>query len=201
MEAFDISADVEPINIYLNGDKPTNFGAGIELLMNDKNKSSSTMKVDLGDLDKLENDLNDLSTVQLDSSNFDPLPIKLQRDPQPQFKQEIPDPLKVSFDNDSKVGSSTVESVGKTNTWDGFMKFNEVPVMDKPMKSLSEREQKRKKRQMLKSIAEWESKGWIKDSSRLSIDSSYEDVEDEYETALEDKRKREIPLRFSKIGC
>ena len=191
MEAFDISADVEPININLNGDKPTNFGTGIELLMNDKNKSSTTMKVDLGDLDKLENDLNDLSTVQLDSSNFDPIPIKLQTGPQPQFNQEIPDPLKVSFDNDSKVGSSTLDSVGKTNTWDGFMKFNEVPVIDKPITSLSEREQKRKKRQMLKAIAEWESKGWIKDSSRLSIDSSYEDIEDEYETALEDKRKRD----------
>ena len=191
MEAFDITGDIEPININLNVDKPTNFGTGIELLMNDKNKSSSTMKVDLGDLDKLENDLNDLSSVQLDSTNFDPTPIKLQTEPQPQFNQEIPDPLKVSFDNDSKVGSSTVESVGKTNTWDGFMKFNEVPVMDKPMKSLSEREQKRKKRQMLKSIADWESKGWIKDSSRLSIDSSYEDIEDEYETALEDKRKRD----------
>ena len=63
--------------------------------------------------------------------------------------------------------------------------------MDKPIKSLSEREQKRKKRQMLKSIADWESKGWIKYSSRLSIDSSYEDIEDEYETALEDKRKRD----------
>ena len=191
MEAFDITADVEPININLNGDKSTNFGSGIELLMNDKNKGSSTMKVDLGDLDKLENDLNDLSTVHLDSSNFDPIPIKLQTDPQPQFNQEIPDPLKVSFDNDSKVGSSTVDSVGKTNTWDGFMKFNEVPVMDKPMTSLNDREKKRKKRQMLKSIAEWESKGWIKDSSRLSIDSSYEDIEDEYETALEDKRKRD----------
>ena len=59
MEAFDITGDIEPININLNVDKPTNFGTGIELLMNDKNKSSSTMKVDLGDLDKLENDLND----------------------------------------------------------------------------------------------------------------------------------------------
>ena len=72
MEAFDITGDVEPININLNVEKPTNFGTGIELLMNDKNKSSSTMKVDLGDLDKLENDLNDLSSVWLDSSNFDP---------------------------------------------------------------------------------------------------------------------------------
>lgn len=193
MEAIDITGDIEPININFNSDKPTNFGSGIELLMNDKNKSSSSnTKVDLGDLDALESDLNNLSSIDLNSSNFDPTPLKLQTDPiESSVKVDIPDPLKVSFENDSKVGSSTLDSVGKTNTWDGFMKFNNVPAMDRPVPSLSERDRKRKKRQMLKSIQDWESKGWIKDSSRLTVESSYEDIEDEYESALEDKRKRD----------
>ena len=194
MEAIDIG--IEPININLNVDKPTNFGAGIELLMNEKNKSSSSnTTIDLGELDKLESDLNNLSTIELNNSNFNPSPLKLSTEPiempQPNIVKETIDPLKVSFESDSKVGSSTVDSIGKTNTWDGFMKFNDVPSAGEPIPTLNDRERKRKKRQMLKSISEWETKGWIKDSSRLSIESSFDDIEDEYETALEDKRKRD----------
>ena len=62
-------SDLEPITIDLdesNNGKSTNFGGGIELLMNEKNKGAShTTNIDLGDVDKLENDLNDLSSINL----------------------------------------------------------------------------------------------------------------------------------------
>ena len=47
-----------------SGLKSANFGPGIELLMNEKSKSSDKLNDDihLDDLDDLEKDLNDLTT-------------------------------------------------------------------------------------------------------------------------------------------
>ena len=74
-------SDLEPITIDLddpNNTKTTNFGGGIELLMNEKNKGPSHVtNIDLGDVDKLENDLNDLSNINLTKDNFDPKPINI----------------------------------------------------------------------------------------------------------------------------
>ena len=70
MEAIDIGLDnLEQISLNFNDDvsnsSSVNFGTGIELLMNDKKKSSGNTVIELGELDKLENDLNDSSTFQL----------------------------------------------------------------------------------------------------------------------------------------
>jgi len=56
---------------------------------------------------------------------------------------------------------------------------------------LSDREKRRKKRAMIKKLEEWKEKGHIKNASHFTLDSNYEEVEDEYETALEDKRKKD----------
>ena len=68
MEVIDIGlSDLEPVSFSLHendsSSKPSvNFGPGIELLMNDKVKSGSgSTSVDLGDLDKLANELDELS--------------------------------------------------------------------------------------------------------------------------------------------
>ena len=71
MESIDLDS-LEPISINLDDKKETNFGGGIELLMNERKVSTQNTKIDLGDIDKLENDLNDLSTINLDSTNFQP---------------------------------------------------------------------------------------------------------------------------------
>ena len=61
MEVIDIGLD----DINVSGSNPsTNFGGGIELLMNDKKRSSSnSTKIDLEELDNLENELNALSGI------------------------------------------------------------------------------------------------------------------------------------------
>ena len=65
MEVIDIGLDdLEPVSFNLQEDEPysVNFGPGVELLMNDKKMSSnSSTKVDMNDLDNLENELNDLT--------------------------------------------------------------------------------------------------------------------------------------------
>ena len=74
MEVIDIGLDnLEPVTFNLQEDKPNessssndqpsvNFGPGVELLMNDKQiPANASTKVDMADLDKLEDELNDLS--------------------------------------------------------------------------------------------------------------------------------------------
>ncbi len=163
--------------------RATNFGSGIELLMNDKMKSSSaSTRIDLGELNNLENELNELSK----SSTTDTKSI---------FgfsKYESPNTSKQET-TDSKVGGATVESIGNTKTWDGFAKMSEVPTnaFDADRTSLSDREKRRKKRAMIKNLETWHEKGVLKSISHFTMDSNYEEVEDEYESALEDKRKRD----------
>jgi len=82
--------------------------------------------------------------------------------------------------------------MGNTKTWDGFTKINEIQQTSHSSSSnLSDREKRRKKRMMIKKIEEWYEKGLIKNNPHFNIESNYEEVEDEYETALEDKRKKD----------
>ena len=72
MEVIDLGInDLEQVSLNLNepSNKPSvSFGGGIELLMNDKKKSSSAMNLNLGELDSLENELNEL-TGNLSNNN------------------------------------------------------------------------------------------------------------------------------------
>ena len=76
--------------------------------------------------------------------------------------------------------------------------MNEVPSVNYTS-NMSDREKKKKKRMMLKKMDEWYEKGHTKESSSLNIDSSFEEIEDEYETIMEEKRKR-ILLNYKDGG-
>ena len=193
MEVIDLNS-LDPITMHIgeSNTKTTNFGSGIELLMNDKMKSSSSStKIDLGELDSLENELNELSSMNMPAatstenksiSGFFG------------FNRSEP-PINTNMDTtDSKLGGATVDSIGNTKTWDGFSKLNEVPLGGgggNAGAGLNDREKRRKKRTMIKNLEQWHEKGLIKNISRFTMDSSYEEVEDEYEGALDDKRKRD----------
>ena len=43
---------------------------------------------------------------------------------------------------------------------------------------------------MLKKLEEWKDKG-MKDSGNFSMDSNYDEIEDEYEGAMEEKRRKD----------
>lgn len=203
MEVIDIGADsLDAISINLNDSRSSvNFGSGIELLMNDKKKSASVnLDADLGNLDSLEAELNELSGVggggttktvnssigNIASNFFGNLG----------FNSGHEDSKQVRFDsnddrNDSKLGSATSDTNDSAKTWDGFIKTSEVPSVSSSSARMSDREKRRKKRAMIKKLEEWKDKGLIKNMSHFTLDSNYEEVEDEYETALEDKRKKD----------
>ena len=143
----------------------SNYGSGIELFMNDKVKSSShSTKIDLGDLNAMENEMNELSSKSETKTNSDTKSIF-----------GISNPF-----TDSKVGNATAESIGNTKTWDGFAKMSEVPNNDNAQPtSMNDREKRRKKRAMIKNLELWHEKGILKSISRFTMDSNYEEVADE----------------------
>jgi hypothetical protein len=203
MEEIEFS-DLEPISINFNDKPKTSFGSGIELLMNDKVKnSSSATTIDLGELDRLEDELNELSQSNTSAPNassssenktFSNL-FGFSKQPENNTQN-----IRINMDDentDSHLGQATMDSIGNTKTWDGFTKLNEVPLYN-PSKSassssssLNEREKRRKKRAMIKALEQWQERGIVKQISHFNIDSNYDEVEDEYESALEDKRKRD----------
>lgn len=220
MEIIDIGlSDLEPISMdFGNSSKPSvNFGTGIELLMNDKKKSSSSsMNIDLGELDKLEDELNELSganqntskSVSYSTSSSSNAGTSGETKTLSGFASNLFNFGSSSMGsmgaslglggsssaddkNDSNVGHATVESIGNSKTWDGFSKMNEVPLSGSALPKMNDREKRRKKRAMIKKLEEWYEKGLIKHSSHFNMDSVFEEVEDEYETALEDKRKKD----------
>jgi len=186
MEVIDLGlSDLDPISIQLTDEPSSSFGGGIELLMNDKKKAPTTsMNIDLGELDKLENELNSLSASNNETKSiggFGGFFGSSSSNSNSSHKET----------NDSNLGQATADSMGNTKTWDGFAKINEIPATPSAATSLSDREKRRKKRLMIKKIEEWYEKGLIKNNPHFTIDSNYEEVEDEYETALEDKRKKD----------
>jgi hypothetical protein len=188
MQEFNID-DLEPINIRFSDDiqnNSTNFGTGAELLMNDKKRSSSysNTNIDLGELDKLEEELNELSNNNQSSNNGNTKTLRGFASNLFNFGS------KTEENNDSKLGTATANSVsGVTKSFDGFSKMNDVPVNFSSNPTTSEREKRRKKRMMIRKLEEWQQSGKVKNISNFNIDSVFEEVEDEYESALEDKRK------------
>ena len=209
MDVIDIGASNigDPISINVNEKStiPSNvsFGSGIELLMNDKNKSSSndSIKIDLGDLNDLENELNELTsdsqTKNETTQNKDAKTLTGMASDLfglggfSKTNDTTSEPLKMNLDSTtSNIGQATSESIGNSKTWDGFSKMNDVPSMPS-MPSMSDREKRRKKRMILKKMEDWYAKGQVKQNSDLNMDSSYEEIEDEYETIMEEKRKKD----------
>jgi hypothetical protein len=206
MEAINLN-DLEPINISLGGMETSksmsSLGEGMELLMNDKKSvDTSKTKIDLGELDKLEEELNDLSSVNIQSNFTSSNPDLKTVDTNNSFGGFAKSMFGVNenknvepvTNNDSKLGSSTAESMGtQSKTWDGFTKLSGMGGDSKPSSSnnMTDREKRRKKRMMLKHLDDWHEKGIIKNMSKLTLDSNYDEIEDEYEGALDDKRKRD----------
>jgi hypothetical protein len=220
MEVIDLGLDnLEPISLNLSDDftdkslstaaPSVNFGGGLEFLMNDKHKSPSgssnrgnNINIDLGELDNLEKELNNLSssttkTINTGGSNGTTKTVSGfggfgnffgfgGSGSEPAAPAAAP-----AVDTDSNLGHATSDSMGNTKTWDGYSKVNEVPLPSVKATSMTDRERRRKKRAMIKKLEEWYEKGTIKSHSHFNMDSNYEEVEDEYETAMEDKRKKD----------
>ena len=205
MEVVDIDLDnipFSPETTMNSSSRPSvSFGSGIELLMNEKKKSSSSStKINLDDLDNLENELNDLSSAKTSvpessSSNSNSGDSKMLSG-LGGFKNLFSFGGKdtTSSSDPIQLGQATKEtSSSSSKTWDGFSKMNDdIPKEGiRSSANMTDREKRRKKRIMIKKLEEWGEKGTYKNGSQFNMESNFEEVEDEYEGALEEKRKKD----------
>ena len=172
------------------------LGAGIELLMNDKMKSdskkSASSDIDINDLNELEDELNDLSGP---SKNFNEArsdifsnPIKLNTMDNDDDDDDIAMPTE-----SLNIGQSTASAGDENNkTWDGYGKFNNVPINPDVKQSkepqLSKEETLREKFKYLQKLEAIEKKG-VHLTKKYSMESSLLEMKGEYESHVEEREK------------
>lgn len=168
--------------------KSSNFGGGLELLMNDKIKEGKkpTSDIELDDLNTLENELNDL-VDEMPSSSFKPKS-DMFGGPSVSFSEPS-----IKFSSDSGLGTSTSQTENDSKTWDGYGKFNNIPLNpDKVLPSepkLSKEEMLREKFRYLRKLEALEKKG-VELSKKYSMESSLQEMMGEYETIMDEKSKQ-----------
>ena len=164
----------------------SNFGGGLELLMNDKIKSKPTSDINLDDLNNLENELNNL-VDDTPSNSYKPRS-DLFSEPGSIFDTKP----SVKF-SDSTIGQSTSQTESDNKTWDGFGKFNNIPLNpDKNTSTepkLTKEEQLREKFKYLRKLEALEKKG-VELSKKYTMDSPLLEMQGEYETIMDEKSKQ-----------
>ena len=212
--------------------KSANFGGGIELLMNEKNKGDKKFasSIDIEDITNLENELNELSettntntnsnTNSNSNTNFNSLANDTNKtiesnstNKEIKYKQDTGSAQKKSIFGDlfggSKNDGAQVKPVTKNNdtdninlgkstanmnenkTWDGFGKFNNIPVnLDKTQQKpeLTKEEELKEKFKYLRKLDDLEKKG-VSLSKRYNMDSNLNEMIGEYETIIAEKEK------------
>ena len=198
-DIIDISMDFDNF-----GKSKGNFGGGIELLMND-NKSSShrlTSDIDIDDLNNLENELNGLANdtapitntfeSNLFESNLFGVKNNYNDNSSVRFNEE---PAIHIFNdkNNNNLGQSTANTSSESKTWDGYGKFNNIPINpDQRMYSepkLSKDETLKEKFKYLRMLEALEKKG-IELTKKYNIDSNLQEMMGEYEMIKEENSKK-----------
>uniref|UniRef100_A0A6C0E3D9 Uncharacterized protein n=1 Tax=viral metagenome TaxID=1070528 RepID=A0A6C0E3D9_9ZZZZ len=179
-------------NTNTSGLRSSNFGGGIELLMNDKKKDlhAPSSDIDIEDLNNLENELNDLANNDVPSSlprdfNSGMFGTKFNYDDKPSVRfDEAPS---------SNIGVSTAETADDRKTWDGYGKFNNIPINpDKQVSSqpqLTKEELLREKFKYLRKLEALEKKG-VELTKKYTMESSLAEMQGEYEMIMEEKTKQ-----------
>jgi len=191
-------------------DKPSvNFGGGIELLMNEKKKVSSS-DIGLGELSDLENELNDLtkdinnvkSIENTRSAIFNSAINSIKGDKlneSQSFYNATDHNLKTSGDlknlSDIKkesdapaVGEATAKNVYSDNkSWDGYGKFNNIPTSAHGTEpALTKEELIREKFKYLRKLEELERKG-ANLTKKYTMESPLAELQGEYEMIISEK--------------
>ena len=186
-----LSIENDSDNEIENSKPSVNFGTGIELLMNDKNinEKKSSQNIEIDDITKLEDELNDLTTSNTVSKEK-----KLFTNIFSDEKKNGENIKIVTENNNSEKEDNLGKSTSKLNenkSWDGFGKFNNIPtnidsVNKKP--ELTREEEMREKFKYIRKLEELEKKG-VSLSKRYNMDSDLQEMIGEYETIVSEKEK------------
>jgi hypothetical protein len=197
-KTININSSIEEIKI--GGAKSSNFGTGIELLMNDKKKlngnSGLSSDFDINDLNNLEDELNELTipdgrkNIKEARSDIFYSGIKLKEDD----THSIPD-LDSPPPEVINLGQSTKEqSNDEKKTWDGYGKFNNIPINPdfnkiKVEPQMSREEQLKEKFTLLQKLEILEKKG-IKLTKKYDMESNLLEMKGEYESIISEKQNK-----------
>lgn len=196
------------------GRKSSNFGGGLELLMNDKFKSggdkNASTNIHLDDITSLEDDLRDMDSSsssrnvkEMRSDLFGSGPSSSSSS---SFHVNKHDSLSnsigggMNYDegtssgmNNGGIGASTALFDDDKPTWDGFGKFSNVPIHpDVPIDSqpqLTKEELLREKFKYIKKLEDLEKKG-IRLTKKYDMESSLSEMKGEYESHVEERERR-----------
>lgn len=207
-DIIDISMDFD------NFDEPrtsssASFGGGIELLMNDQKAnsriSSSAADITVDDLDNLETELNNLtaennnynnsnSSSNSNSNNntfFGLFGNNNDSKPSVSFSEEPS--IRMVDDERPNLGHYTASADTDAKTWDGYGKFNHVPINpDAHISSepkLSRDELMREKFKYLRKLEALEKKG-VELTKKYNMESNLQEMMGEYEMIMEEKTKQ-----------
>ncbi len=198
----------------LNETASSNFGGGMELLMNKSHTAKmggGSTNIGLSDLDDLENELNDLGNVHSDNGGSSNKPNGVSFQPS---RDDMDDTgsvhLNIHEDHDIPLdlGSGT-SNINTDKTWDDYGKYNEIPghgsgsygasssgygsASGAPAgPRLSKDEQDKEKYKMIREMEDWERKsnGKIQLSKKYTMESPFHEVKIEYDALKEDAGKK-----------
>ena len=118
-------------NNHFKESRTTNFGGGLEFLMNDKIKDAKpTSDIDLDDLNNLENELNEL-TDDIPTHSFKSKSDMFNSNSSSNNNFEDSNNFSgsVRFNDEPSIGlaaSSGATNLDEGKTWDGYGKFNNI---------------------------------------------------------------------------
>uniref|UniRef100_A0A6C0BYN8 Uncharacterized protein n=1 Tax=viral metagenome TaxID=1070528 RepID=A0A6C0BYN8_9ZZZZ len=171
--------------------KSVNFGPGVEMLMN-QSKVSSSPKSDLplSDINSLELNISEKPPVKKENANSvrnkifgigEPKSILKKPDISSEIKTNISEPiLKKATEKDGN------------STWDGFKKFNDIPVNPeaKPVArpTMTPQDLLKEKLLYLRRLESVEKKG-VRLTKKYTMDSNLDEMKGEYEMIISEKEK------------
>jgi len=173
--------------------RSVNFGPGAEMLMNAgrasrQNSPKSDIQLsELKGLDDISEPKRNPKEVRAKAFAMGPI--------EPTIKLNISEPINTPPMpiNSSGLGNSTAKEVKKEETWDGFQKFNEIPV--DPVKQVPETpvltpEQTLKEKFVyIRKLEALDKKG-VQISKKYSMDDSLDEMKGEYEMIKSEQQKK-----------
>lgn len=172
-DIIDISMDFnDDWNKSSSNFSSSNFGSGIELLMNEKRgETKVSNNIQFEDITDLEEDLNNLANST--SNMYD-------------------NSSHVRFNNNT-LGESTINLDTSDKTWDGYGKFNDIPIDPEinipSVPKMSANEILKEKIKYLRKFEALEKKG-VQFSKKYDMDSNLDEMKGEYEMIMDDKSKQ-----------
>jgi hypothetical protein len=202
-EIIDIGIDTLDDNFGSNNSG--NFGSGVEMFMNTKSLNKSSSGGGLETVADIENELNSLSVGLEDE------PIKIETSEPFSFNRSndnsFSKPTEVRFNNAPSemkfnnivednvgLGAATKNTADASETWDGFKKFNDIPVnptLDVPKDApMSRDDLLREKHTYIKKLEYLERKHKVELSKKYTLESNLNEMKAEYETIVADLEKQ-----------